>query len=96
MPLAKDLFLAKALNLNLAARAVSYSTVGSYWPWKVAPEWQITDDFRVRATYSRDISAPTLYRAVRRRNSSRKMPRPRTRSPAGLSPLRLSTVAIPT
>jgi outer membrane receptor protein involved in Fe transport len=61
IPLAKDLAWARAVNLNLAARAVSYSTVGDYYPYKIGPEWKITDSLRLRGTYSRDISAPPLY-----------------------------------
>jgi outer membrane receptor protein involved in Fe transport len=61
VPLLSDKFLAKSLSVDLAARGVSYSTVGTYFPYKFGPEWRVTDDFRLRGTYSRDISALTLY-----------------------------------
>ena len=61
LPLLKDAKLVKAVNLNLAGRAVSYSTVGKYYPYKFGPEWKITDTLRLRGTYSRDISAPPVY-----------------------------------
>lgn len=61
VPLLKDVFLAKSVSVDLAARGVSYSTVGTYFPYKFGPEWRVTNDFRFRGTYSRDISAPTLY-----------------------------------
>ena len=61
VPLAKSQRLAKDITLNLAARAVDYSTVGRYWPWKIGAEWQPVDSLRFRAAYSHDISAPTLF-----------------------------------
>jgi outer membrane receptor protein involved in Fe transport len=59
-PLLRDLPLVKALDLNLAARYTDYSISGSVNTWKVGLEWKLTDDFRIRATRSRDIRAPTL------------------------------------
>lgn len=70
VPLLKDQPLARAVNMNLAAREVSYSTVGSYHPYKIGPEWVITDSLRVRATYSSDISAPPLYLLFQPQNTT--------------------------
>ena len=60
-PLVKDLPLVKSLNVNGAARYTSYNTSGNYVTWKVGLDWHVTDEFRIRATESRDIRAPTLY-----------------------------------
>ena len=60
-PLIKDLPLVKSFNLNGAARYTSYNTSGDYVTWKIGADWHLTDEFRVRATESRDIRAPTLY-----------------------------------
>jgi iron complex outermembrane receptor protein len=61
VPLLKDAFLAKKLNANAAARHTRYNTSGSYETWKLGMDWQLNDEWRVRATRSRDIRAPTLY-----------------------------------
>jgi outer membrane receptor protein involved in Fe transport len=61
VPLLSDLFLAKALNLNGAARYTHYNTSGNYWTWKIGLDWRLTDSLRLRGTRSRDIRAPTLY-----------------------------------
>jgi iron complex outermembrane recepter protein len=60
-PLIKDLPLVKSFNINGAARYTSYNTSGNYVTWKLGADWHVTDDFRFRATQSRDIRAPTLY-----------------------------------
>ncbi|MHB8287245.1 MAG: TonB-dependent receptor domain-containing protein, partial [Caulobacteraceae bacterium] len=61
IPLVKDMFLAKSIDLNLAARITNYSTSGSYSSWKAGIVWVVTDEFKLRATDSHDIRAPTLY-----------------------------------
>jgi outer membrane receptor protein involved in Fe transport len=60
-PLIKDLPLVKSFDINGAARYTSYNTSGNYVTWKVGLDWHLTDEFRIRATESRDIRAPTLY-----------------------------------
>jgi iron complex outermembrane receptor protein len=60
-PLIKDLPLVKSFNINGAVRYTSYNTSGHYVTWKVGADWHVTDEFRFRATESRDIRAPTLY-----------------------------------
>jgi outer membrane receptor protein involved in Fe transport len=59
-PLLKDVMLAKEVNLNGAVRYTNYDTSGSYNTWKVGLDWHLNDSWRVRATKSRDIRAPTL------------------------------------
>jgi outer membrane receptor protein involved in Fe transport len=61
VPLVRDVAFAKAVDLNMAARFTDYSTSGSAWTWKVGGVWQVNDNFRLRATRSRDIRAPNLF-----------------------------------
>jgi outer membrane receptor protein involved in Fe transport len=61
IPLAKDMFLARSLDLNLAARYTDYSTSGGVTTWKVGGNWEPFDGLRFRVTRSRDIRAPTLF-----------------------------------
>lgn len=60
VPLAKDMFLAKNLEVDAAVRATDYSTSGYVTTWKVGATWDITPDIRLRANRSRDIRAPNL------------------------------------
>jgi outer membrane receptor protein involved in Fe transport len=61
LPLLKDVALARSLSLNTAVRYTDYSTSGSATTWKVGSDWRMSDSFRLRATRSRDIRAPSLY-----------------------------------
>ena len=61
VPLLRDLPGFQALDVNAAARFVDYSVSGSIWAWKVGGSWTPLSDLRMRATWSRDIRAPTLY-----------------------------------
>ena len=67
IPLAKDNFLAKALDLNGAVRRTSYDRDGAgtsssvdATTWKYGLVWQPIDWLRFRATKSRDIRAPNI------------------------------------
>lgn len=60
-PLASDLPGAKSLDLNTAYRYAYYSDSGSSNTWKAGVTWDINDEYRVRATRSRDMRAPTLF-----------------------------------
>jgi outer membrane receptor protein involved in Fe transport len=60
IPLLSDVPLFQSFELNLAGRVTDYSTSGRVETWKVGGNWQVTEEFRVRATASRDIRAPTL------------------------------------
>lgn len=60
VPLAKDATLADQLDLSLAARYTDYSSSGGVTTWKVGLSWSITDEFRIRASQSRDIRAGNL------------------------------------
>ena len=59
-PLVHDAFLMKSLDFNGAVRFTNYSTAGHAVTWKAALSWSLTDDFRIRATRSRDERAPNL------------------------------------
>lgn len=60
VPLLKDRPLFKSLSLNVAARYTDYSTSGGVTTWKIGGVWDLTDEFRLRATRSRDIRAGNL------------------------------------
>ena len=60
VPLLKDTFLAKALNVNGAVRYTNYSAIGSVVTWKIGVNYQPIQDVRFRITQSHDIRAPTL------------------------------------
>lgn len=60
VPLLIDKPFARQLDLNAAYRWTDYSTSGDVKTWKLGLSWQPHDDFRVRATRSRDIRAPSL------------------------------------
>ena len=59
-PVAKDVFLAKALDFNGAVRETDYSTSGRITTWKLGLTYSPIDDFGFRFTRSRDIRAPDL------------------------------------
>jgi outer membrane receptor protein involved in Fe transport len=48
------------LNLNEAYRWADYSGSGSVQAWKTGVSYQATPNFRIRATRSQDVRAPTL------------------------------------
>jgi iron complex outermembrane receptor protein len=60
VPLLKDLPLIQSLSADIAGRHTSYSVSGDADTWKIGLDWHVDDNFRVRATNSIDIRAPTL------------------------------------
>ena len=60
IPLARDLFLAKALDLSAAVRFTDYSTSGYVNTWKLGGTYKPVNDVTFRVTKSRDIRAPSL------------------------------------
>jgi outer membrane receptor protein involved in Fe transport len=58
VPLAKDMVLARSLDLNGAIRYADYSTAGGATTWKVGGTWKPIDEIMFRSTLSRDIRAP--------------------------------------
>lgn len=59
-PLVRDQSWARELDLNGAIRVTDYSTSGSVVTWKLGLTNNIADQYRIRATVSRDIRAPNL------------------------------------
>lgn len=59
IPLLKNTVV-QSLDLNAAGRITGYSSSGMVETWKVGLTSQITDDIKVRATYSTDIRAPSI------------------------------------
>ena len=60
IPILKDLPLIQSFSTDIAGRHTDYTTSGSVDTWKVGLDWHLNDAFRVRATNSIDIRAPTL------------------------------------
>jgi outer membrane receptor protein involved in Fe transport len=60
VPLARDMFLAKSLDLQLAARETHYSTSGDVTTWKVGATYSPVEDITFRGNVSHDIRAGNL------------------------------------
>jgi iron complex outermembrane receptor protein len=60
IPLLKDVFLAKQLSFDGAARYSHYSNFGDAKTWKVTLNWAPVDDIRIRSTLSTSFRAPTI------------------------------------
>jgi iron complex outermembrane receptor protein len=60
VPLLKDMFLAKSLDLNLAARYSDYTSVGGVTTWKVGVVYNPISMVKIRGALSRDVRAPNL------------------------------------
>lgn len=60
VPLAKDIFLARTLELNGAVRVTNYSTSGTVTTWKIGGNYEPIDGLRFRVVRSRDIRAPNI------------------------------------
>jgi outer membrane receptor protein involved in Fe transport len=60
IPLVSGASAMQQMSTNLAARWADYSGSGSVWAYKAGLDMQFTQEFRVRATYSRDVRAPNM------------------------------------
>jgi outer membrane receptor protein involved in Fe transport len=60
VPLAKDAWFAKKLDMDAAIRATGYSLAGFVDTWKFGFTWDVIPDLRIRGNRSRDIRAPNL------------------------------------
>jgi outer membrane receptor protein involved in Fe transport len=60
VPLISNMPLLRQLNLNGAVRWANYSGSGSIVAYKVGMDDDVTQDLRLRATYSRDVRAANL------------------------------------
>lgn len=61
VPLARDLPLLRALDLQGAVRFTDYSSSGGVTTWKVGGTWEPIEGLMVRGTLSRDIRAPNIF-----------------------------------
>ncbi len=59
-PLVKDAPFMKQLNLQAAVRWADYEGSGQIWSWKIGLDGQLTDELRLRGTYSRDVRAGNI------------------------------------
>jgi outer membrane receptor protein involved in Fe transport len=76
-PILKNTFI-NSLDVSMAGRMTSYSTSGLVETWKLGATAQVTDDFKLRATWSVDIRAPNvseLFALASESNSSVKDPK---------------------
>src|SRR6185369_6237097 len=60
VPLAKDLPFLKSLTFQGAVRWADYEGSGQIWSWKGGLDAQLTDELRLRGTYSRDTRAGNI------------------------------------
>lgn len=60
VPVLKDAFLAKSLELSLASRYSDYSNFGDTTNSKFGFKWNINDDFLVRGNWSEGFRAPSI------------------------------------
>jgi iron complex outermembrane receptor protein len=61
IPVLHDLPMIQSFNLDIAGRYTDYSTSGTAPTWKLAFDYHINDDIRLRGTASADIRAPNIY-----------------------------------
>lgn len=60
MPLARNEWWAESMDFNAAGRITDYSTSGVVETWKLGVNDQLSEEYRLRATWSNDIRAPNL------------------------------------
>jgi len=60
LPLLKDTFLSKSLEIGIAARSSDYSTIGTGDTYNVNVVWRPIDDITVRATRGKALRVPNL------------------------------------
>jgi iron complex outermembrane receptor protein len=61
VPILRDLPLARSLTLSGSARHTDVDSYGTNTTYKVAANWQIVDQFRLRATQGTSFRAPALF-----------------------------------
>jgi len=60
IPLVEDAAFAENLTLELGGRYSDYSTSGGEPTYKIAVDWTIVEDWKVRASYNRAVRAPNV------------------------------------
>ncbi len=61
VPLLADRPFFKSLEIEAAARASDYSTIGSTVAWKAGANWAFNDTIRIRGSVARSVRAPNLF-----------------------------------
>ncbi|WAC75708.1 TonB-dependent receptor [Roseateles sp. SL47] len=61
VPLVRNAFLAKSLEVDLSSRLSRYETYGSSTTYKLGQNWALSDAFRIRGTQGTSFRAPGLY-----------------------------------
>ena len=60
VPIFKDIFLARSLDLSIAARRSDYSSFGSTTNPKVSVHWQPIEDLLLRGSWGKGFRAPSI------------------------------------
>jgi outer membrane receptor protein involved in Fe transport len=60
VPLASDMAFAKNIDFDGAIRYAHYQYSGGITSWKGGLSWVVTDEIRLRGSYSRDVRAPNV------------------------------------
>jgi iron complex outermembrane receptor protein len=60
VPLMKDTWFGKSLDLSVAGRYSDYSTFGGETTGKLGLRWQIADEFLLRGSYAEGFRAPSI------------------------------------
>jgi len=60
VPVVEGAAFAESLTLELGYRYSDYSTSGGESTYKVATDWSVTDDVKIRAGYNRAVRAPNV------------------------------------
>src|SRR3546814_16632849 len=60
VPLMRDGWLGKSLDLSLAERYSDYSTFGGESPGKIGLRWQVADELLLRGSFAAGFRAPSI------------------------------------
>lgn len=61
LPILKDLALANSLNVNISGRVSDYDSYGNSSTYKIGVNYQVTPEYRLRASTGTSFRAPALY-----------------------------------
>jgi iron complex outermembrane receptor protein len=61
VPVVKNLFLAKSVDLSLSGRLSDYDAFGTSKTYKVGVDWALSSQYRLRGSIGTSFRAPTLY-----------------------------------
>lgn len=60
IPLVSDIAIAEQILLDVGFRSSNYSTSGSEFTYKIATEWDVNSEWKLRASFNRAIRAPNI------------------------------------